>query len=108
MRKNRNQTLKYFHPHYLAEKRTKAKQNRRELFKFIVLLYLSVHRLEKILNLVLNILKKEIMLKKSGKVKLKKGELHKISLNANEDGDVLIIRCKICREYYVDNEGREE
>ena len=48
------------------------------------------------------------MLKKGGKVKLKKGELHKISLNVNEDGDVLIIRCKICKEYYVDNEGREE
>ena len=36
-------------------------------------------------------------------------ELPKTSLNANDDGNVILISCKNCKEYYVDDgEGREE
>ena len=46
------------------------------------------------------------MLKESGKVE--KWELPEISLHVNDDGNVILIMCRIYKEYYADYEGREE
>ena len=46
------------------------------------------------------------MVKKS---KLEKCELPEIHVDVNDNGDVVSISCKICKEYYVHDEaGREE
>ena len=46
------------------------------------------------------------MIKKSS---VQKWELPQINVDVNDDGDVISISCKSCKEYYVDDdEGREE
>ena len=46
------------------------------------------------------------MVKKST---VEKWELPEINVDVNDDGDVISISCKICKEYYVDDgESREE
>ena len=46
------------------------------------------------------------MVKKST---VEKWELPEINVDVNDDGDVISISCKICKEYYEDDdEGREE
>ena len=40
---------------------------------------------------------------------VEKWELPEINVDVNDDGDVISKSCKICKEYYVDDdEGREE
>ena len=89
MQQEKKETCKTFPYYYLTEKRTKSKQQRRELVKS-VMLHLSVCKQtwERTVNLFCQkadkrfIVKKEIIVKKS---KVEKWELSEISLDVNDE-----------------------
>ena len=42
------------------------------------------------------------------KTTVEKWELPEINLDVSDDGDVILVSCKICKGYYVDDDGGRE